>query len=191
LLRRPEEKIAYEENFLKQVLKNEFPAMHLAESLPGFPGLHKKLLPMLRNPWPAEVPYWKNRYAGACQSLFFITRPVLAPQFVSMVEEMAPLYGYPVGDIGTYLQPIEHNRACHLEFHFFYDPGSDADKERIRIMYLDIARALLREGALFTRPYGDLVPLVFEKAAGYAMALKRLKKVFDPNNIMNPGTLCF
>jgi hypothetical protein len=104
---------------------------------------------------------------------------------------MAPLYGYPVGDIGTYLQPIEHNRACHLEFHFFYDPGSDADKERTRIMYVDIAQALLREGALFTRPYGDLVPLVFEKAAGYAMALKRLKKVFDPNNIMNPGTLCF
>ncbi|OGP54632.1 MAG: hypothetical protein A2Y65_03535 [Deltaproteobacteria bacterium RBG_13_52_11] len=191
LLRRPEEKIAYEENFLAQVLKNEFPVLHLGENLPGFPGLHKKLLPMLRNPWPADVPYWKNRYAGACQSLFFITRPALAPQFICMVEEMAPLYGYPVGDIGIYVQPIEHNRACHLEFHFFYDPGNDADKERIRTMYYDSAQALLSAGALFTRPYGDLAPLVFEKAAGYAMALKRLKKVFDPNNIMNPGTLCF
>ncbi len=191
LLRRPEEKIAYEEKFLREVLKNEFPGMHLAENLPGFPGLHKKLLAMLRNPWPADVPYWKNRYTGACQNLFFITRPVLAPQFICMVEEMAPLYGYPVSDIGIYLQPIEHNRACHLEFHFFYDPTDDADKERMRTMYLDIARALLNEGALFTRPYGELAPIVYEKAAGYAMTLRRVKKVFDPNNIMNPGTLCF
>jgi FAD/FMN-containing dehydrogenase len=33
--------------------------------------------------------------------------------------------------------------------------------------------------------------MVYEKAAGYAMTLRRVKKVFDPNNIMNPGTLCF
>ncbi len=191
LLHRPEEKIAYEEKFLGEVLKNEFPEMHLAENLPGFSGLHKKLLPLLRNPWPADVPYWKHRYAGACQSLFFITRPELAPQFIVMVEEMAPLYGYPVSDIGIYMQPIEHNRACHLEFHFFYDPTNDADREGIRAMYLDIARALLNEGALFTRPYGDLTPIVYEKAAGYAMTLRRVKKLFDPNNIMNPGTLCF
>jgi FAD/FMN-containing dehydrogenase len=191
LLRRPEEKISYEEKFLGEVLKNEFPEMHLAENLPGFPGLHKKLLPLLRNPWPANVPYWKNRYAGACQNLFFITRPVLAPQFMCMVEEMAPQYGYPVSDIGIYFQPIEHNRACHLEFHFFYDPTNDVDKERVRIMYRDIAQALLDEGAFFTQPYGELAPLVYEKAASYAMTLRRVKKVFDPNNIMNPGTLCF
>ena len=191
LLRRPEEKMAYEENFLKQVLLNEYPSLHLTESLPGFPGLHTKMLQLLRNPWPAKEPYWKNRYRGACQNLFFITRPELAAHFISLVEEMAPLYGYPVSDIGIYLQPIEHNRACHLEFHFSYDPTSDAEKELIRAMYLDIARALLGEGAFFTRPYGELAPMVYEKAAGYAMALKRVKKVFDPNNIMNPGTLCF
>jgi FAD/FMN-containing dehydrogenase len=191
LLRRPEEKIAYEKNFLNEVVKNEFPEMHLAENLPGFPGLHKKLLPLLRNPWPAGTPYWKNRKAGACQSLFFIARPVLAPDYICMVEETAPLYGYPVSDIGMYFQPIEHNRACHLEFHFFYDPTDEADRERIRTMYLDIAQMLLNEGALFTRPYDALAPIVYEKAAGYAMTLKRVKKVFDPNNIMNPGTLCF
>jgi hypothetical protein len=191
LLRRPEEKIAYEENFLKQVLLNEYPSLHLTESLPGFPGLHTKTLQLLRNPWPAKEPYWKNRYRGACQNLFFITRPELASQFISLVEEMAPLYGYPVSDVGIYLQPIEHNRACHLEFHFSYDPSSDAEKELIRAMYLDIARALLGEGAFFTRPYGELAPMVYEKAAGYAMALKRVKRIFDPNNIMNPGTLCF
>jgi FAD/FMN-containing dehydrogenase len=33
--------------------------------------------------------------------------------------------------------------------------------------------------------------MVYDRAAGYTMALKRTKKVFDPKNIMNPGNLCF
>lgn len=191
LLRHPEDKIAYEEKFLSEVLKNEFPDICLAESLPGVAGLRKKLLPMLRNPWPAKVPYWKNRYKGACQSLFFITKPALTPQFISPVEEIAARHGYPINEIGSYLQPIEHNRACQFEFHFFYDPASEGDKEKIRGLYHDAAQALIKEGALFTRPYGDLAPIVYERAAGYAMTLRRVKKVFDPNNIMNPGNLCF
>ena len=49
----------------------------------------------------------------------------------------------------------------------------------------------MNAGALFTRPYGELAPMVYERAAGYVQALKRVKKIFDPNNIMNPGNLCF
>jgi len=58
-------------------------------------------------------------------------------------------------------------------------------------LYRDAARALIAEGAFFTRPYGDLATMVYERAANYTMALKRVKKIFDPNNIMNPGNLCF
>ena len=58
-------------------------------------------------------------------------------------------------------------------------------------LYNEAAKVLLSEGAVFTRPYGDLAPIVYDKAATYARTLKRLKKVFDPNNIMNPGNLCF
>ena len=57
--------------------------------------------------------------------------------------------------------------------------------------YKEAAAELLKEGAVFSRPYGDLAPIVYEKAASYAHHLKRLKKVFDPNNIMNPSNLCF
>jgi FAD/FMN-containing dehydrogenase len=191
LLRRPEEKVAYEEKMLGEILKNEFKKMDLADNLPGFPGLGKKLLPMLRKPWPTDVVYWKNRWRGGCQSLFFITRPVLAPKFIDKVGEIAAKHSYPINDIGSYLQPIEHNRACHLEFNFFYDPGNTTEIEKVRSLYRDAALALLNKGAFFTRPYGELAPLVYERAAGYTMALKRVKKVFDPNNIMNPGNLCF
>lgn len=191
LLRRPEEKIAYEENFLAKVIKNEFSDLQLGENLPGFPGLRKRLLPMLRNPWPADVPHWKNRVRGACQSLFFHTRPFLAQQFVTIVEEIAAQHGYPISEIGVYIQPIEHNRACRPEFNFFYNPENEAETAAIRALYNEAAKVLFNEGAVFTRPYGDLAPIVYERAAAYARTLKRLKKVFDPNNIMNPGNLCF
>jgi FAD/FMN-containing dehydrogenase len=190
--RRPEEKLEYEENALGEILRNEFPEIHLADHLPGFPGLGKKLLPMLRKPWPEQTTYWKQRPKGACQSLFFITKPSWASRFVGKVEELAAKHGYPVADIGVYLQPIEHNRACHLEFNFFYDPASDSEVERVSALYGEAVKVLLGEGALFTRPYGEeLAELVYERAADYTMTLRRVKSIFDPNKIMNPGKLCF
>lgn len=191
LARRPDEKIAYEEKFLKETVKNEFRRLTLDEALPGFPGLGPKMLPLLRNPWPADMPYWKNRWQGASQSLFFIARPEQSQKFVDVVEAIAPKHGYAVADIGSYIQPIEHNRACQIEFTFFYNGKDAAAKARIAALYSEAARALMNEGALFTRPYGELAPMVYERAAGYVQALKRVKKIFDPNNIMNPGNLCF
>jgi FAD/FMN-containing dehydrogenase len=191
MARRPEEKLKYEENILKDIIKNEFSEIQLGQSLPGFPGMGRKLITLLRQPWPRKTPYWKNRYLGGCQSLFFITRPGLASHFIDLMEEVAAQYGYPVDDIGGYIQPIEHNRACQVQFDIFYDPTSEVDMELVRSLYRDAISVLASEGALFTRPYGELANLVYESATGYATALRRVKKVFDPNNIMNPGTLCY
>ncbi|HMK64423.1 MAG TPA: FAD-binding oxidoreductase [Thermodesulfobacteriota bacterium] len=191
LKRRPEEKIAYEEKFLAEVLKNEFPTLRLGETLPGFPGLPGKLLNIIRNPWPANKPYWKNQVKGACQMLSFHTRPEKASLFVEIVAETCSAYGYPYQDLGIYIQPIEHNRACRPEFTFFYDPEDPSEKAVIRDLFLEAAKACLNEGAVFTRPYGDLAPIIYERTASYTAHLKRLKKVFDPNLIMNPSNLCF
>jgi hypothetical protein len=191
LLRRPEEKVAYEENFLKQVLQNEFPALKFGDNLPGFPGLGGKLMGMLRSPWPTNVPYWKQRVKGGCQSLFFITRPEKAPMYINVVDMAAAGFGYPIDEIGCYIQPIEHNRACQVEFSFFYDKKDPQETALVAALYRQAAATLLNEGAFFTRPYGELAPMIYERAAGYTAALKRTKRVFDPKNIMNPGNLCF
>ncbi len=191
LLRRPEEKIAYEEHFLADLIKNEFTDLRLEENLPGFSGIRKKMLNVLRKPWPKDLPYWKSRVKGACQNLFFHTRPERVPEFISIIEDISTQYGYPIDEIGMYIQPIEHNRACRPEFSFFYNPENEGETAVIADLYKEAARVFLNEGAVFSRPYGDLAPIVYEKAASYAFALKRLKKTFDPNNIMNPGRLCF
>jgi hypothetical protein len=189
--RNPEGKIKYEEKALNEIIKNEFPEISFSDNLPGLPGSGQKLLAMLRQPWPKKVTYWKNRYKGGCHSLFFITKPTLAPKFVEKMASLTSRHGYPVSDLGSYIQPIEHNRACQLEFNLFYDPTSRPEVERVRTLASQAAKTLLDQGALFSRPYGELAKLVYDRANGYAATLKRVKKLFDPNNIMNPGNLCF
>jgi FAD/FMN-containing dehydrogenase len=191
LLRRPEEKIAYEENLLNQVISNEFRKMVLSDNLPGVPGIGHKLLSILRKPWPAEKTYWKNTWKGCSQSLFFIARPTSTSTYVDTAKRVAAEHGYPISEIGIYIQPMEHNRACHMEFTFFYNPADLSEKKRIADLHRDAALALLNQGAFFSRPYGELAAMMYERASGYTIVLKRLKKVFDPKNIMNPGNLCF
>ena len=189
--RDPDGKIRYEEKALNEIIKKEFPEISFSDNLPGLPGSGQKLLGMLRQPWPKEITYWKNRYKGGGHSLFFITKPTLAPKFIDKMESLASRYGYPEGDLGIYIQPIEHNRACQLEFNLFYDPTSRPEVERVRTLASEAAKTLFDHGALFTRPYGELAKLVYDRADGYAAILKRVKKLFDPKNIMNPGNLCF
>jgi len=190
-LRRPEEKIALEENFLKEVLTNEYSSMILTDKLAGFPGLGKKVLTLLRNPWPAGKKYWKNNLKGGCQDIFFISRPAKAKDYVAIIDEVAAKNNYPIANIGKYIQPIEHNRASQVEFSFFYDPENELERQQIAQLNREAIVALIDKGAFFSRPYGETAAIVYDRAANYTMALKRVKKVFDPKNIMNPGNLCF
>jgi len=50
---------------------------------------------------------------------------------------------------------------------------------------------VLDQGGFFSRPYGPVADMVYQRAADYAKALKDVKKLMDPNNIMSPGRLCF
>ena len=191
LRRRPEEKIAYEENALIKIKEREFPEMKISTALSGVPGGGAKLQKLLRSPWPIEEAYWKHFYKGGSEDLFFITRPSSAPSLLKIVEDVAMRNGYPLEDLGCYLQPIEYARVCHLEFNFYYQPDNDKEAERVRKVKMEAAGILINKGAFFTRPYGELAELVYEKAATYTAVLKKVKTMFDPDNIMNPGNLCF
>lgn len=192
VMRRPEEKIALEENFLKEVLQNEYSSLAFGDKLAGFPGLSKKVLPLLRNPWPADKRYWKNTIrGGGCQDIFFICRPGKAKELIEVMDDIAAKNHYPIAAIGKYIQPIEHNRACQLEFSLFYDPENEQERAQIAKLNREAIIALMAKGAFFSRPYGEAASIVYDRAANYTMALRRVKKVFDPKNIMNPGNLCF
>ena len=189
--RRPEEKMEYETEALFEVV-SQFPRIvALNTAIQGYAGIEKRLPHMLRQPWPQEKTYWKHRLKGGCQDLFFITKLEHVPEFVSAVSQVATGLAYPHSDIGVYVQPIEQGRACRCEFNLYYDPNEPDEVARVAQLYEQAAKWLLDMGALFTAPDGILADLVYDRTASYTAMLKKVKYLFDPNNIMCPGNLCF
>jgi len=186
----PEGRIEYEEETLQEIAK-ELSYSDLKTSLPGLPGAERKVVNLLRNAWPEDRTYWKWAAKGECQDLFFITTLDKTPMFIEAVGSVVVEHGYSVDDIGYYIQPIESSRACHCEFNFFYDPADPKEVAKITELYTDAARVALNLGAFYSRPYGILADMVYPRATGYTTMLKKTKGVIDPQNIMNPGRLCF
>lgn len=191
LKRRPEEKIAYEEETLHEIRRNRFPYLNIQTTLPGLSAVEKKIAEMLRKPWPEERPYWKHTCKGGCQDLLFMTTLDQAEYFIPSVMEIAGRHQYPINDLGCYIQPVENGRACQLQFNFYYNPEDETEVKKIRCLYREAAESVLGLGAYFNRPYGPVPDMVYRRNGDYTAFLKKLKNVFDPNNILNPGNLCF
>jgi hypothetical protein len=186
--RRPEMKIEYEEEALKEVGK-EFSLTKMATYLPGMPKADGKLLGMLRSGWPEDRVYWKFAYRGCCEDIFFLTTMEKIPLFHEVLRKLLADYG--MTDAGFYIQPIEYGRACHFECDLYYNSSESKQVKVARDLYVKAIELLLDSGALFTRPYGVVADLVYERTASYTATLKKLKDLYDPNKILAPGKLCF
>ena len=46
-------------------------------------------------------------------------------------------------------------------------------------------------GGFFSRPYGAWKDPAYQRAAGTLTMQRKIKEIFDPNGILNPGKLCF
>jgi FAD/FMN-containing dehydrogenase len=188
LHRLPAEKVAYEEEALMEVASElRFEPLHTVGGIPGLDGM---ILKMLRKPWPKDG-YWKFRYKGACHDIFFHTTLNRVPEFTRAMDEVAVKYGYPTRDIGFYLQPIEYGRACFCQYGFHCDPEDGKDVARVRDLFLEASELAITMGGLFTTPYGPWADMVYRRTSTYTAVARILKDALDPNNIMNPGKLCF
>jgi FAD/FMN-containing dehydrogenase len=188
LHRLPAEKIEYEEEALMEIASElHFEPLRKVAAIPGLDG---RLLKMLRKSWP-EDGYWKFRYKGSCHDIFFHTTLNRVPEFTKAMVEVAVKYGYPTRDIGFYLQPIEYGRACYCQYGFHCDPEDSKDVDRVHGLFLEASELVIAMGGLFTTPYGPWADMVYRSTSTYTAVAKILKNALDPNNIMNPGKLCF
>ena len=140
---------------------------------------------------PCGEPYWKLRYKGACEDILFLTINNKIEGQVGVMNEMAEKAGYATSDVGIYIQPIVQGTGYHCEFNLFYDPGNSNEIERVKNLSTSAVKSLMGNGAFFSRPYGESAGMIFNRDAATVDVLNKLKEIFDPNNVMNPGKVCF
>lgn len=107
------------------------------------------------------------------------------------MNTVAEEFDYPIADMGVYIQPIVQGVNYHCEFNLFFDPDNIREVDKIKRMPEAAFSALTARGAFFSRPYGSIADMAYRKDAATTMALRKIKGIYDPNNIMNPGKLCF
>jgi FAD/FMN-containing dehydrogenase len=140
---------------------------------------------------PSEEPYWKLRDRGSCYDVFFLTTHDKLPELVSVMNGIAEKCDYPTSNMGIYIQPIVQGVSCHCEFNLFFEPGNSIEENRIRTLSEAAFEALANRGAFFSRPYGPWADLAYRRDAVTTISLRKIKDIYDPNKIMNPGKLCF
>lgn len=140
---------------------------------------------------PCENPYWKLRPKGACQDIIFLTLREKLEGQIATVADLAEKAGYAASNVGTYIQPIVQGTGCHCEFNLFYDPANGRESSRVQELAGSAVQNLMAKGAFFSRPYGESARAILNRDAATVDVLHTFKKVFDPNNVMNPGKVCF
>ena len=186
--RRPEERVNIQEKYLMQICEDL--SLKPQTTLSGAEGKESFFLELLSNPWYRE-PYWKLRYKSSCHDIFFLTTLSKVPQFIGIMKEIVSKHHYPIDDVGGYIQPMVQGRGCHCEFNLPCDKSNVEEVTGVQKLFMDASETLMKNGAFFSRPYGLWADMVYSRYEEGVKALKKLKNIFDPNNILNPGKLCF
>jgi FAD/FMN-containing dehydrogenase len=179
--RLPEERVAYQTRDIEKIARKN--------GLDPLPALGRvsagRLLEAAATPG-AEIE-WRHHYSGHCLSIFFLTTLDRAPGLVGLFADLASGEGLGEERIGCYVQPVVQNHACHLELLAPFDPEQPAEVDRMRKLERDAVAKLAAAGAFFSRPYGSAAPAAFQRNRASYEVLKKVKRIFDPNRILNDG----
>jgi len=176
--RYPEERLGIYEGYLRDCCAEM--SLELKEAPMGDGAFAEKIDAMLGDCDRREI-YWKLRRGGV-EEILFLAPPSKVAELVE--TGVSSLENHPAGDLGIIVQPQVQGRAFRVEFELFHDGAWGADTEKAQ-------RRLLEAGAYFDRPYGTLSELVYPEGSQEVELLRKLKSIFDPDGILNPGKLCF
>ena len=178
--RYPEERIAVYEEQLDDICTKA--GQSALRELPGCDGMSEKVIKMLGDCDRRET-YWKLRRGGE-REIDFLAPPSKTPALAEMLEALSDKCG---GALGITIQPQVLGRAYRLEADVFFDGSAPVVPEQVLNAALP---QLKRAGAYFDRPYGAMADLVYTDPIA-TEALRKIKAIYDPDNILNPGKLCF
>jgi len=181
----PEERIAFQEHDIAKIAQSagvKIVNVYMGISGAKFAGLISK---------PSSEPYYKENLKGGFADIHFLSTMDKAKGFIQVMSDCAADQGYPSSELGIYIQPILFGRSCHIEFSLYYNPEDKAARNAINSLYLKASEKLSKAGAFYSRPYGYWSDLAYERCNDTAIALKKIKSIFDPEHILNQGKLVF
>lgn len=181
----PEERAALQEKELGA--RAQAAGVVPSREVPGCPA--RKMEAILASPSPE--PYYKTVPRGAFLDVLFLTTLDRTAEMVEVMEMACRENGYPADELGTYIQPIQQGRTAHVEFTIYYDPADVKARDRAFRLQQDAAEKLDAAGAFFSRPYGPWSELAYRNCPETVEALMKVKRVMDPDGVLNRGKLCF
>lgn len=180
-----EDKVQYQEADFKDTVRSS-----LLEPLTTIPEASaediSKLLPL-----SSSELYWKLRYKEGCYDIFFLTTLDKTPDYVSVMASLMSSQRLPIENVGVYLQPIVQGTSCHCEFNLYADPTKQFEMDGAKQLVNEGSHELAKQGGFFSRPYESWANFAYENATETITTQRMVKKIFDPNGILNPGKLCF
>ena len=176
--RYPEERVSIYEGYVEDACARFGLTCEKQPSFLPFPA--EKAEKMLMDCDRREV-YWKER-RGVRKELLMLAPPSKTPDIVSAARAEIP-------GAEIIVQPQVQGRAFRIEIGVYGD-GSEGYAKDTDDLFLNAAKKLMPLGAYFDRPYGRLPELVYPEPVSLEV-IRKLKGIFDPDHILNPGKLCF
>ena len=133
--------------------------------------------------------YWKNEAKGASEDVFFMSTLDRAGRFNELVRKAAEDADLRFEDIMIYLQPAHQGVSCHIEYVVPYDPQDAKEAEKVKTFASGLVRPLMEEGAYFSRPAKNWAAAQIGRDEVTKDLVYKIKGIFDPHHIMNPGKL--
>ena len=185
----PDEKISYQFESCNEILKNI--NIEAKDSVAGI--TQKDIEPILDG--NTVDPHPKFSETEIAIDVFYNTTLDRLKEHLFSVEEILKKQGFPLEKTSIYLQPVIQARSVNVEFSLLANrPDSSAQEfsiEIVKSICKEIAKDVASKGGFFSRSYKLINDIAFSRDDAFAEGLKKLKRIFDPNNILNKGQLIF
>ena len=141
---------------------------------------------------PSPEPYWKIRTFGGCREVHFTATLDMVPELYLLFMREAEKQGVDRNRIGVYVQPVVQGVNVHCCFDIYHNPQDEEDASRVMNLFVKGSQRLMESGAFFSRPPDALRKSVYSHVSPETLtAMKQVKAIFDPKNVLTPGNLCF
>lgn len=179
----PEMRIAQQENDIADIVRK-----HGLKMVSEVNGIEAEDFYNLIN-GTKKIKQWKENKTGAYGEIPFVSTMENAKKFVDMMSSMVTNNDYADDSLAVYIQPQHCGTSAHIEFDVLYDENNAWEVDRTKEFLAKAEEKLGREGAYYSRPYGDLKEIQLNKDHRSYKVQQKLKEIFDPERIMNPGKL--